>query len=234
MSTSTDGADSRQLLKICVFCGASTGSDPRYMAAAKALGEHLVQQKIGLVYGGGTVGLMGEIARTVEAGLGEEGVMGVIPEALTPREVSGALIGKTHIVPDMHSRKALMAQHADGFIAMPGGFGTLEELMEVLTWQQLGFHSKPIGLLNMCGFFDPLLAFFKHAVAEGFVKPQYNTVLVSSDPAELVQMMRDFKPPVSLVASALNSSVPVGVDVSVSSQQAEAEAGAVSKEQAGR
>ncbi|GIL91682.1 hypothetical protein Vretifemale_19258 [Volvox reticuliferus] len=118
-------------------------------------------------------------------------------------------------------RQAMMAQHADGFIAMPGGFGTLEEFLEVMTWQQLGFHTKPVALLNVNGFFDPLLTFFQHAVQEGFVRPHYNTVIVSADPGELVQKMRAFKPPVSLVAAALNSTVPVGVDVSVSSIQAE-------------
>ncbi|GIL91680.1 hypothetical protein Vretifemale_19258 [Volvox reticuliferus] len=206
---------SHELRKLCVFCGASTGSDPVYMASAKQLGEYFVRENIGLVYGGGTVGLMGEIARTVQGGLGDEGVMGVLPEALAPREVSGALIGKTHIVADMHTRKAMMAQHADGFIAMP------EEFLEVMTWQQLGFHTKPVALLNVNGFFDPLLTFFQHAVQEGFVRPHYNTVIVSADPGELVQKMRAFKPPVSLVAAALNSTVPVGVDVSVSSIQAE-------------
>ncbi|GFR50464.1 hypothetical protein Agub_g12686 [Astrephomene gubernaculifera] len=209
------------LRKLGVFCGASPGSDPKYMASARALGEQLVRENIGLVYGGGTVGLMGEIARTVQAGLGDDGVLGVIPRALTPREVSGSMIGRTHIVEDMHTRKAMMAQHADGFIGLPGGFGTLEELLEVVTWQQLGFHTKPIGLLNVGGFFDPLLAFVKHAVAEGFIRSQHNTLIVSSDPTDLIARMRAFKPPVSLVASALNSTGPVGLDVSVTSQQAE-------------
>lgn len=191
------------------------------MEGARALAHEMVAQKIGLVYGGGTVGLMGEIARTVAAGLGDEGVFGVLPEALAPREVSGALIGQTHIVPDMHSRKAMMAQHADGFIAMPGGFGTLEELLEVVTWQQLGFHTKPIALLNVGGFYDKLLAFFDQAVQEGFVRAHHNNLIVSSDPKELIDKMRAFKAPVSLIASVLNSTGPVGVDVSVSSQQAE-------------
>ncbi|GLC34364.1 hypothetical protein PLESTB_000737300 [Pleodorina starrii] len=212
---------SRELRKLCVFCGASTGTDPVYMASAKELGEHFVRENIGLVYGGGTVGLMGEIARTVQSGLGDDGVMGVLPEALAPREVSGALIGRTHIVADMHTRKAMMAQHADGFIAMPGGLGTLEELLEVLTWQQLGFHSKPVALLNVNGFFDPLLEFFQHAVKQGFVRAHHNNVIVSTDPQELIEKMRAFEPPVSLVAAALNSTVPVGLDVSVSSRQAE-------------
>ncbi|GIL53386.1 hypothetical protein Vafri_9002 [Volvox africanus] len=212
---------SRELRKLCVFCGSSTGSDPVYMNSAKQLGEYFVRENIGLVYGGGTVGLMGEIARTVQGGLGDEGVMGVLPEALAPREVSGTIIGKTHIVADMHTRKAMMAQHADGFIAMPGGFGTLEEFMEVMTWQQLGFHTKPVALFNVNGFFDPLLTFFQHIVQEGFIMAQYNTVIISADPEELVQKMRLFQPPVSIVAAALNSTIPVGVDVSVSSRQAE-------------
>ncbi|KAG2492008.1 hypothetical protein HYH03_009738 [Edaphochlamys debaryana] len=212
----------RELRKLCVFCGASPGNDPAYMAAAKQLGEYLVSERIGLVYGGGTVGLMGEIARTVQAGLGDDGVLGVIPEALTPREVSGSLIGRTTIVKDMHTRKALMAQHADGFIALPGGFGTLEELMEVVTWQQLGFHTKPIALLNLRGFFDPLTAFVDHAVKEGFIRPQNMNLIVSEDPADLVARMRAFTPPVSLVASMLSAKEPVGVDVGMSSAQAEA------------
>ncbi|EFJ47282.1 hypothetical protein VOLCADRAFT_61608 [Volvox carteri f. nagariensis] len=183
----------RELRKLCVFCGASTGTDPVYMASAKQLGECFVRENIGLVYGGGTVGLMGEVARTVQGGLGDEGVLGVLPEALAPREVSGTLIGRTHIVADMHTRKAMMAQHADGFIAMPGGFGTLEELMEVLTWQQLGFHTKPVALFNVNGFFDPLLAFFGHAVTEGFVRPHHSNVIVSADPGELIDKMRAFQ-----------------------------------------
>ncbi|GAX81833.1 hypothetical protein CEUSTIGMA_g9261.t1 [Chlamydomonas eustigma] len=209
-----DKAVMSEVKRICVFCGSASGIKPEYEAVAAALGEHMVQQGIGLVYGGGTVGLMGVIGRTVFKGLGDEGVIGIIPESLTPKEVSGEMIGTLQIVEDMHTRKALMAKHADGFIAMPGGFGTMEELMEVLTWQQLGFHSKPVGLLNIAGFYDPLVSFFKHCVDEGFVKAQYNAVIVSSDPAELIQKMREFKAPESIIGRRLREKGPDGIDVS--------------------
>ncbi|KAI8474078.1 MAG: hypothetical protein J3K34DRAFT_451226 [Monoraphidium minutum] len=158
-----------ELARVCVFCGSSSGTKPTYTAAAVALGKEMVRRDIGLVYGGGTVGLMGAIAHEVAGGLGAPRVLGVIPQSLTPREISSELIGDTRVVGDMHERKAMMARHADAFVAMPGGFGTLEELMEVITWQQLGFHEKPIGLYNIDGFFDPLMQFFTHAVDEGFV-----------------------------------------------------------------
>jgi len=181
------------------------------------MGRELVKNNIALVYGGGTVGLMGEIARTVCDGSGPNSVIGVIPGALAPRELSGEMIGQVTVVDDMHQRKALMAKHADGFIGMPGGFGTLEELLEVITWQQLGFHAKPIGLLNINGFYDTLLSFFSQCVEQGFIKPEYNTVLVSSDPAQLIAMMREFKAPVSYLAQAqmrAASQSGVGMDVS--------------------
>lgn len=199
--------------RVCVFCGASSGSKPEYLESARALGLELAKQGTTLVYGGGTVGLMGELAKTVYSAKGGKGVIGVIPEALKPREVSGEMIGEMHIVQDMHTRKAMMARLSDAFIAMPGGFGTLEELMEVITWQQLGFHSKPIGLLNIQGFFDPLISFFDHCVTEGFVRSTHNRVLVSTDPADLLKRMSAFRASPSLIEHAM-SVAAVGEDVS--------------------
>eukprot|EP00195_Chlamydomonas_chlamydogama_P011109 CAMPEP_0202893836 /NCGR_PEP_ID=MMETSP1392-20130828/3336_1 /ASSEMBLY_ACC=CAM_ASM_000868 /TAXON_ID=225041 /ORGANISM="Chlamydomonas chlamydogama, Strain SAG 11-48b" /LENGTH=215 /DNA_ID=CAMNT_0049578311 /DNA_START=122 /DNA_END=769 /DNA_ORIENTATION=- len=212
--------NSQTINKLCVFCGSSSGTKPSYTQAAVALGKELAKENIGLVYGGGTVGLMGTIARTVHDIKGDAGVIGVIPESLTPKELSGSMIGELHVVQDMHQRKAKMAQFADGFIAMPGGFGTFEELLEVTTWQQLGFHEKPVALLNVEGFFDPLLAFFQHSINEGFIKPHHNNLIVSSDPAELIQKMREFKPSVSLLQSLAARESALGVDVSKSSMDA--------------
>lgn len=188
------------LHRLCVFCGASSGTEPIYKVSAHALGEELVKRRIGLVYGGGNVGLMGEIATAVVRGLGDENVLGIMPRDLAPREVSGDAIGVCKVVNDMHERKALMAQTSDGFIAMPGGFGTLEELMEVITWQQLGFHKKPIGLYNVNGFYDKLLEFFKHATDQGFIRPQHTAIYISSDPNDLIaQMEQHAAPPTTLV-----------------------------------
>ncbi|KAL6761194.1 hypothetical protein V8C86DRAFT_2537526 [Haematococcus lacustris] len=197
------------LQRIAVFCGASCGNDPEFALAAQALARCMAAQGIGLVYGGGTVGLMGEVAREVlrASGNDDNAVLGFIPAALAPKELSGEMIGKLTIVDDMHTRKAQMAQHADGFIALPGGFGTLEELLEVVTWQQLGFHAKPVAVLNVNGFFDPLLAFFASCVDKGFIRATHNKLLVASDPAELIQMMADFSPPESLIESAKRSNV---------------------------
>uniref|UniRef100_A0A7S0VMW6 Cytokinin riboside 5'-monophosphate phosphoribohydrolase n=1 Tax=Polytomella parva TaxID=51329 RepID=A0A7S0VMW6_9CHLO len=214
-----------EIRKICVFCGASSGNDPKYVNGAKAMGNALVKENIGLVYGGGNLGLMGEIARTVVSGSGTSAVTGVIPAALAPREISGQLIGEVHTVPDMHSRKALMASHSDAFIAMPGGFGTFEELLEVLTWQQLGFHAKPIGLLNINKFWDPLLAFLDHTVSQEFVQQRHrDALIVSEDPEELIRKLKAFKPTPSLLEEIRNKNggvVPVGVDISKTSDEAE-------------
>eukprot|EP00775_Hariotina_reticulata_P007396 gene7398-7605_t len=209
---------------MCVFCGSKHGVRPSYTEGARLLAQTLVKHQIGLVYGGGTVGLMGEIARTVQDGLGPHQVLGVIPEALTPREVSHELIGDTKVVGDMHERKAAMARAADGFIAMPGGLGTLEELLEVMTWQQLGFHAKPIGLLNVEGFYDPLLSFFDHCVKEGFVKAVHQNVVVSPDPAELVRLMLSWVPPTSnVLADAKDRAAAIGEDISKGSAVADGE-----------
>lgn len=185
---------------MAVYCGSSKGARPEYMAAARALGEELVKREIKLIYGGGTVGLMGEIARTVAAGSGEHNVIGVIPAKLQPREVSGEGIGDVRVVDDIHVRKAMMSEEADAFIALPGGFGTLEELLEMVTWQQLGFHGKPVGVLNICGFYDQLLKFADHMVEEGFVRPNSRTILqCENTPAELLDALQAYTPPTSLV-----------------------------------
>lgn len=161
--------------RICVFCGANAGNNPRYRAEAEKLGRLLAARGIELVYGAGNIGLMGAVADAcLEAG---GTVIGVIPEALMGKEVAGRPVDhraltRIEVVDSMHTRKARMAELADGFIALPGGFGTFEEFCEVLTWGQLGFHAKPMGLLNVNGYYDPLLALFDHAVNEGFLRPQ--------------------------------------------------------------
>jgi uncharacterized protein (TIGR00730 family) len=174
---------------ICVYCGANPGASPRYAEAARALGRALVEDNIALVYGGGNVGLMGIIADEVLR-LGGD-VTGVIPNALMEREVGHMGLTRQFIVKDMHERKAMMAKLADGFIAMPGGMGTLEELFEMLTWSQLGIHAKPVGLLNVDGFYDSLMGFIGHASGEGFIRPQHAALMmVESDPQALVQRLR--------------------------------------------
>ncbi|MBA5606402.1 TIGR00730 family Rossman fold protein [Duganella sp. FT3S] len=174
---------------ICVYCGANPGASPRYADAARALGRALVEDNIALIYGGGNVGLMGIIADEVLR-LGGD-VTGVIPTALMEREVGHMGLTRQFIVKDMHERKAMMAKLADGFIAMPGGMGTLEELFEMLTWSQLGIHAKPVGLLNVDGFYDSLMGFINHASGEGFIRPQHAALMmVESDPQALVQRLR--------------------------------------------
>ncbi|CAL5221821.1 g4078 [Coccomyxa viridis] len=164
----------------------------------------MVKRGIGLVYGGGNVGLMGEIASTVYAGLGEENVIGVIPEALQPREISGQTYGELRVVPDMHTRKAQMSAEADAFIGIPGGFGTLEELLEMVTWQQLGLHTKPVGIYNMAGYFDHLLDFFDHATEEGFIRQASRDIVIQADdPSELISKLEAYTPPPSIIKLAL-------------------------------
>ena len=179
---------------LCVFCGSSAGSRPVYADAARRMGEALVARDITLVFGGGRVGLMGEIARTVLAGGGR--VVGVIPRALLRKEIAYEDLTELHVVDSMHERKALMAERSDGFVAMPGGFGTFEEFCEVLTWSQLGFHHKPVALLNVAGYFDGLLALFDHAVTEGFVRSQHRSLVVAeSDPMKLLDRLAAYQPP---------------------------------------
>jgi uncharacterized protein (TIGR00730 family) len=173
---------------IAVYCGASPGADPRYADWARDLARALVERNIGLVYGGGNVGLMGVIADEVLR-LGGEAT-GVIPRALLEREVGHAGLTRQFVVKDMHERKAMMSELADGFIAMPGGMGTLEELFEMVTWAQLGIHAKPIGLYNVNGFWDGLLAFVGHMVGQGFVRTQHAGLLMhDADPDALVRRL---------------------------------------------
>jgi uncharacterized protein (TIGR00730 family) len=169
---------------ICVYCGANAGVTPRYAEAAKRLAAGLVERNICLVYGGGNVGLMGIIADEVLR-LGGE-VTGVIPTALVEREVGHTGLTRQFIVKDMHERKAMMAQLSDGFIAMPGGMGTLEELFEMLTWSQLGIHSKPVALLNVDNYYDGLVTFIRHAEAEGFIKPQHAALMMVADEVDVL------------------------------------------------
>jgi uncharacterized protein (TIGR00730 family) len=179
--------------RICVFCGSSQGSRPEYRAAAEEMGAELVRRKIGLVFGGGKVGLMGVIADAVLKADGE--AVGVIPEHIMSREIGHKGLTKLHVVHSMHERKALMADLSDAFIAMPGGFGTLEEFCEVLTWSQLGLHAKPCGILNVSGYYTPLLAMFDHAVEERFLKPENRgLVLARESSAELLQALEDWRP----------------------------------------
>lgn len=177
------------LRSLCVYCGASSGHSPLYASAAVDLAAELVRRNIKLVYGGGNIGLMGRLADAVLERGGS--VAGVIPQGLMDREVGHQGLTILHVVKDMHERKALMAELSDGFIAMPGGMGTLEELFEMLTWSQLGFHAKPIGLLNTGGFYDGLLRFMDHQVAEGFLRPdQANLLMHESRPDELIERMQ--------------------------------------------
>ena len=179
--------------RICVFCGSSAGSQSQYRACAEQLGAELNRRKIGLVYGGGNVGLMGAIADSVLEGGGE--AIGVIPEHLTAREIGHKRLTKLHIVHSMHERKALMADLPDAFIALPGGFGTLEEFCEVLTWSQLGLHAKPCGIVNVLGYYTPLLAMLDHAVQERFLKPQNRALVLARDtPLELLKAFEDWRP----------------------------------------
>ena len=179
---------------VCVYCGASPGHDPQYAEAARALGREMAQQKLALVYGGGHVGLMGIIADAVLEAGGE--VTGVIPKALMDTEIGHNRLTRLLVVKDMHERKALMAEHANGFIAMPGGIGTLEELFEAMTWAQLGFHEKPVGLLNVNGFYDPLIAFLSQLEQEGFLRAEHRHLLINeNEPSALLERLRGFRMP---------------------------------------
>jgi uncharacterized protein (TIGR00730 family) len=187
------------IANICVFCGASAGNRPEYLQAARQLGQEMAERGLGLVYGGGSVGMMGMIARTVRDQGGE--VTGIIPKLLKPKEVSGPPIGNLIVVEDMHARKAAMAGMADAFIAMPGGFGTLEELFEAAAWSQLGIHTKPIGLLNVAQYFAPILQIVQNGIEEGFIRPIYRDMLVfATDPAELLDGLAAHQPPASLLS----------------------------------
>jgi uncharacterized protein (TIGR00730 family) len=175
-------------LSICVYCGSRHGARPTYTAAAQALGRAIGTRGWQLVYGGGKVGLMGEVADATLAAGGR--VVGVIPESLEKREVGHRGLHELHVVPTMHVRKQMMAERADLFVALPGGIGTLEELYEVWTWRQLGYHDQPIGLLNVDGYFDSLLRFMDHTVAEGFLSAaQHDHLIVGSEPVGLLEQL---------------------------------------------
>lgn len=175
---------------IAVFCGSSAGNDPIYVQQAKSLGEKLVAEGINLVYGGSTVGCMGAVADAVMEAGGK--VIGVIPKKLVSVELAHEHLTELHVVDTMHERKALMADYADGFIALPGGTGTLEEWFEAITWAQLGYHKKPCGLLNINSYYTPLISLFDHMIEHGFVKREYKElILIDKDPTLLIEKMRN-------------------------------------------
>ena len=179
--------------RICIFCGSSQGKDPIYGKAAEELGKHFSENQIGLVFGGGRVGLMGIIANAVIAAGGQ--TTGIIPKRIMDMEIAHNGLTKLHVVDTMHERKALMAQLSDGFIALPGGFGTLDEISEVLTYNQLRYYDKPVGIFNVNGYFDGLLTFLDHCMDEGFVRPEHrHNILVSDNARELIGMMKDYEP----------------------------------------
>jgi uncharacterized protein (TIGR00730 family) len=180
--------------RVCVYAGSNPGSDPAYAEAAAAFAATMAERGIGLVYGGGKVGLMGVLADTVLAHGGE--AIGVMPQALIEREIGHPGLTDLRVVGSMHERKALMAELSDAFVAVPGGIGTLEELIEVYTWSQLGIHDKACGVLNVNGYYDHLAALLDHAVTEGFLRPQHRAVLsVASEPAELLDRLAAFEAP---------------------------------------
>ncbi|MBB5018494.1 hypothetical protein HNQ59_001783 [Chitinivorax tropicus] len=168
--------------KVCVFCGSRSGKNPAYKAAARALGEALARRGLALVYGGGNVGLMGEIADAALAAGGE--VIGVIPDFLMEKELGHGGCTELHVVDSMHTRKAMMADLADAFIAMPGGFGTFDELFEIVTWCQVGVHAKPIGLLDVEHYFDPLIKMVEYAIDEDFARQDNRSLLIVRDEVE--------------------------------------------------
>ncbi|KAI5590039.1 hypothetical protein POPTR_005G237600v4 [Populus trichocarpa] len=189
--------------RVCVFCGSSPGKNPNYQHAAIQLGKQLVERNIDLVYGGGSIGLMGLVSQAVYDG--GRHVLGVIPKTLMPREITGDTVGEVKAVSGMHQRKAEMARQADAFIALPGGYGTLEELLEVITWAQLGIHDKPVGLLNVDGYYNSLLSFIDKAVDEGFITPAARHIIVSANTAqELMCLLEDYEAEHSGVASKLS------------------------------
>jgi uncharacterized protein (TIGR00730 family) len=179
--------------RMCVFCASSLGNREEYRAAAAALGAELARRKLGLVFGGGKVGLMGVLADAVLNAGGE--AAGVIPEHLLAREIGHNGLTELHVVRSMHERKALMADLSDAFVALPGGMGTMEEFCEVLTWSQLGLHAKPSGILNVLGYYSPLLEMFDRAVEERFLKREHRALVLARDsPAELLQALEQWRP----------------------------------------
>jgi uncharacterized protein (TIGR00730 family) len=230
-----------KIARLAVFCGSRDGKRPAYAAAAAELGREMAKRRIGLTYGGGTVGLMGVVSRAVLDGFAAEGVaaapappllppvLGFIPELLAPRETTGELLGETRVVRDMHERKAAMAEHADAFVALPGGWGTLEEIFEALTWQSLGFHRKPVGLLDTEGFYGGLQSQLQRMVEDDFVKAEVAAqLIVRPTPVELLDALEAWRPPtktgLELHVDELmlaGSKTAVGVDISKPSGEAE-------------
>ena len=179
--------------RLCVFCGSSRGNSATFFAAAKALGETLAARDLELVFGGSHVGLMGAVADAVLANGGT--VIGVLPRFMASKELAHTRLTELHLVDTMHERKQLMAELAEGFVALPGGFGTLEEIFEAVTWSQLHLHAHPCGLLNVAGYFDSLLAFLRVAAAAGFIAPAHlNSLIVAETPADLLDRFARFQP----------------------------------------
>jgi uncharacterized protein (TIGR00730 family) len=180
--------------RICVYCGSSPGRSPRYLEVARALGHELAGRGLGLVYGGASIGVMGAVADAVLEGGGE--VIGVIPRSMAVKEVAHAGLADLIVVGSMHERKAQMANLSDGFVALPGGWGTLEEIFEMLTWAQLGIHQKPCSLLNVSGYYDHLFAFLETAFSERFVRDPFRPMLImEEDPVRLLDRLRDYRAP---------------------------------------
>jgi len=187
-------ATDRKMNRICVFCGTNPGSRAEYGAAARELGRILADQKIELVYGGASVGIMGELADAVHEHGGH--VTGIIPQQLMQKEAAHTGIPNLIVVASMHQRKSQMADMSDGFIALPGGIGTLEGFFEILTWGQLGIHAKPSGILNVAGYFDELIRFLDHAVTEGFLTEEHrDAIMMDPDPRSLLERMQAYSPP---------------------------------------
>ncbi len=180
--------------RICVFCGSKMGINPRFLETAIQLGRVLAERRLDLVYGGASIGLMGAVADSVMAGGGK--VVGVIPEAMASKEVAHDGLTEMHVVSSMHERKSMMARLADAFVALPGGFGSFEELLEMITWAQLGIHQKPVGILNVSGYYDPLIQLFERAIEEDFIRPSNRQLfLVDQEPDRLIQTLLTHKLP---------------------------------------
>src|SRR5579864_403214 len=187
-NTNSNNQPQRQIQSLCVFCGSSTGSRPIYSETAAQLGQALANSKTALVFGGGRVGLMGILADSVLAAGGQ--AIGVMPRALVEKEIAHPSLTKLHVVDSMHQRKALMADLADAFLLLPGGFGSWEEFCEIVTWLQLGIHRKPCAILNVAGYYDGLLSLADHALAEGFLRPAHHKmVIVEKQPQALLSRL---------------------------------------------
>lgn len=189
--------------RLAIYCGSASPADPVYLDTARAVGRALAERGIGVVYGGGRLGLMGAVANgALDAG-GE--VIGVIPEALVNTEVAHRGCTELHVVKGMHERKAMFTDLSDGFVTLPGGVGTMDELWEAISWSQLGYHAKPVGLLNVAGFYDGLLSFYRHMADVGFVRPQHAGILVADDRLDgLLTRMADYRPHATILAMKLD------------------------------